>query len=130
MATLLQKNIIWLFWSWYYGEAPKKILKIWQNYVLFMANYFSIPLLLKTLFAPWRMDITPYKRGFVIREFFYTLTMNLISRILGAIVRIIVIVIGIAVEIIVVILGGVLFVLWLILPLLLIYGIIKGIIMI
>lgn len=61
----------------------------WKNLVIFSYNYFSIPLLLKTLFSPFQND-TPSKQ-FDILE---TVVFFIFSRILGFIFRIVLIVIG------------------------------------
>ena len=39
--------ISWL--QWHYGESPKALAKIIINFLRFNLNFFSIPLLLKTL---------------------------------------------------------------------------------
>ena len=67
-------GIMVLFWRWYYGKAIKGILTAWKNFIIFSVEYFSIPLLLKTLISPWRRDITKKPRGFNIKEFFHYLS--------------------------------------------------------
>ena len=92
-----QKIIILRFWVWYYTGAVKSLINIWRNFVIFVREYYSIPLLLRTLFYPWRRDITKYRRGFSFKTFFETLTFNLISRSLGFVIRSITVVIGLTV---------------------------------
>jgi hypothetical protein len=111
--------IILVFWKWYYGEAVKNVLAAWMNFIIFALNYFSIPLLLKTLFAPWKRDITRKPRGLDMKKFFDYLVFNLISRGLGFLVRVITILIGIVFLILVVVAGAIFFVLWLVMPLVL-----------
>lgn len=105
-----------IFWRWYYGEAIKNILTAWKNFIVFSLEYFSIPLLFKTLLSPWKRDITKKPRGFDIQKFFTYLAFNTISRGLGCIVRFSTIIIGIIFFFAVVIFGAAFFVLWLILP--------------
>jgi len=69
-------------------------LKSWKNFLKFWLYFFSIGLLLKTLFAPWRRDVTKYPRGFDIKQWAQVLLFNLLSRIIGAIVRLVAIVFG------------------------------------
>lgn len=73
--------------TWHYLEVWPKILTLWRNLILFPFYYFSIPLHLKTLFAPWHRQQTKTKRGFHLDDFLGTLSFNIISRILGAILR-------------------------------------------
>jgi len=117
MALSLRKKIIVLqFWSWYYTGAVRNLIKTWRNFIIFVREYYSIPLLLKTLFYPWRRDITKYGRGFSIKNFLGTLSFNLISRSLGFFVRIFIIVLGFICLLGVIILGALALIVWLILP--------------
>ena len=117
-----KQNIILLELSWLYFDVPRNILKAWRNFLLFNLNYFSIPLLLKTLFSHWRRYGYSYPRGFDIKGYFEVFTSNLISRILGAIMRSVLIIIGILIEIFIVLAGLIVFLGWLALPILAIYG--------
>lgn len=121
-----QKIIILRFWAWYYTGAVKSLINIWRNFVIFVQEYYSIPLLLRTLFYPWRRDITKYRRGFSFKSFFETLTFNLISRSLGFVIRSITVVIGLISLIGVIVLGALALIIWLILPVALVFLIIIG----
>jgi len=109
-------SIVIIFWRWYYGKAIKDILTAWKNFIIFSVEYFSIPLLLKTLFSPWRRDITKKVRGFDIGQFFHVLSFNAISRTVGFIIRIPTIILGIIFFFATVILGALFFILWFALP--------------
>lgn len=109
-----------VFWRWYYGESVKDVLTGWKNFIIFALNYFSIPLLLKTLLAPWKRDITRRPRGLDLKKLFEYLAFNTISRGIGFLVRFFTIIVGIIFLILVIAAGAVFFVLWLILPLALI----------
>ena len=105
--------------SWQYIESPRTLLRVWKNFLIFNLSFFSIPLLLRTLFAPWRKYHESYGRGFDIKRFFSALTFNSISRFLGALVRSCLIFIGLLIEIFLMVLGGLLLIGWLFLPFLL-----------
>jgi hypothetical protein len=111
--------LILVFWKWYYGEAVKNVLTAWKNFIIFVLSYFSIPLLFKTLLAPWRRDITKRPRGLDFKKFFEWITFNLISRGTGFIVRFFTIIAGIISLIVATVAGAIFFVLWLVLPLIL-----------
>ena len=112
--------VVWLFWHFY--EMPKFLLDVWKNYILFALNFFSLPLLLKSLFAPWRKYKWNYPKGIDIGEFFSTLISNIFSRILGAIMRIVLIIVGIVFQILVVFAGLIIFLLWTLMPFIIIAG--------
>jgi len=122
-----KQNIFWQWLSWHFFEIPKAILRAWKNFLLFNLNYFSVPILFKTFFSYWRRYKWSYGRGFDLRRYLEAFTFNLISRILGAIVRSILIFIGINIEIFIVISGLLVFLGWIVLPVLLIAGLIFGI---
>ena len=119
--------LIVVFWRWYYGEAVKNVLTAWRNFILFALNYFSIPLLLKTLLAPWKRDITKRPKGLDLKKFFEFIAFNLISRSIGFLLRIFMVVIGTIFLIVTIIAGAVFFALWIILPLILLGLLIFGI---
>lgn len=114
----------WIFWQFF--EVPKNILKAWRNFLKFNLNYFSIPLLLKTFFSPWRRYKVSYGKGFDFGKYFEALFSNLIFRILGAILRSFLIFIGLLAEIFIILSGVIVFSGWLISPILLIWGLIFG----
>jgi len=105
-----------VFWRWYYGEAIKDVLTGWKNYIIFSLNYFSIPLLLKTILAPWKRDITRKPRGFDVKKVFEYIAFNLISRGIGFLVRFFTIIFGIVFFLLVLVFGFIFFIVWLILP--------------
>lgn len=119
-------NIIFQYLQWHFIDQTKAILRAWKNFLLFNLNYWSIALLLKTLFSPWRKYRYSYGRGFDIKRFFETFSFNVISRAMGVIMRSILIFIGILTEIFIFFIGIIIFLGWLILPILLILGIYYG----
>ena len=127
MVEVAKKQNIVLQWlSWQFLEMPRNILKAWGNFLKFGLNYFSVPLLIKTFFSPWRRYVWVYPKGFDIGKYLEVWFSNLISRILGVVLRFFLIIIGILAEILIVF-GGLIFLLvWLILPILLIWGLYFG----
>lgn len=120
------QNIFIQYLLWQFFEVPGNILKAWRNFLFFNLNYFSIPLLLKTLFSHWRRYSWSYPKGLNIGKRFEVFFSNLLSRILGAIMRIILIFIGLLVEIFLFLGGAIIFLVFLFLPALLIGGLIFG----
>lgn len=122
-------SIMPLFWQWYYTEAVRDVLQGWRNFIIFSLEYFSIPLLLKTIFAPWKRDITKKPRGLDFKKFFEYLVFNAISRGLGFLVRFFTIIVGILFLLLVIVIGALFFIIWLILPLMMIGLLVLGFIL-
>lgn len=84
--------------SWHYGEGLSCAVRAAVRAVSGFFNYFSILWLARTLFSPWHRVAEAYGRGFDPNRFFAVLAANLISRVLGAIVRSVVIAVGLGVS--------------------------------
>ena len=123
----IKQNIVVQYLTWHFFDVPKEILNAWKNFLLFNFNYFSVVLLLKTFFSHWRRYSWSYGRGFNIRRYIEVFLSNLLSRILGAIVRSFLIAFGLATESFILVLGVIVFLGWLILPALLIFGFAFGV---
>ena len=89
-------RIIGYYLIWHYGPAFLDIWRIYKNFIWFLYHFFSIPLLLKTLFSPLERLHERYNRNLDISDFFSTLALNSIMRVVGAILRLFVILAGIA----------------------------------
>jgi len=124
--AFLTRNIILQHFTWYFFDQSLSILKGWKNFLLFNLNFFSIPILLKSLFSPWRKYQVSYGRGFDALHYLEALFSNLIFRVLGMILRIILIVSGLFFEVLIFFLGAIVFLFWLTLPFLLIFGLVLG----
>jgi len=123
MATLsTRQNILIKYSIWYFFDVPREILLGWKNFLVFNFNYFSVFLLLKTFFSPWREYRWSYGRGFDVGRYFEAFFSNLVSRILGAIMRSILIIFGIFTEIFIFICGAILFFGWLLVPIFIFLG--------
>jgi len=124
-----ENNILISWFSWHFYEMPKFLFLVWENFLLFGVNFFSINLLLVTLFSPWKKYNWHYPRGFSIGEYFGTFISNIFSRIIGAMCRILLIVIGAIVQVFIFAFGALIILFWFLTPifsilliLLLLYG--------
>ena len=120
------QNIFIQYLQWQFFDAVKSILGGWGNCLRFNLNYWSVPLLLRTWFSHWRRYKYSYGRGFDLKRYFEAFTFNMISRVMGGLMRSVLIVLGLLTEVVVFLVGAVVFLIWLILPLLLIGGFFYG----
>jgi len=123
METVARKNDILGSWiAWHFFEMPKFLFEVWSNYFNFASNLFSVPLLLRTFLSPWRRYKWNYPRGFNLTEFLNTFISNSFSRILGAMMRIVLIVLGIILQIFIAIVGFIIMLAWIFLPFIIVGG--------
>lgn len=120
------RGMLFTWLRWQYLESPRLLIKIVGNFLRFNLSFFSFSLLLKTLFHPWRKYQESYGRGFDPKRFFSALSFNAISRVLGVIIRILVITIGGISTLFLFLLGLAAFILWILSPVLIFAGLVLG----
>ncbi|HEX5455910.1 MAG TPA: hypothetical protein VFW77_00940 [Candidatus Saccharimonadales bacterium] len=69
--------------GWWYGQGWGWLLRNMTASLKRIEENFSVPILLKTWFSPWKQIQTPSS----LHHFFQSLIDNSISRLIGAIVR-------------------------------------------
>jgi hypothetical protein len=74
------------FVSWWLKEVPGRIIYIGQKSIRRAFEFFSIYLLLRSLFEPWKRDETDTS-NMALDDKLRVLMMNLVSRLVGAVVR-------------------------------------------
>lgn len=112
------------FLGWWYGVGWSQVARNVARRLTKTSHMFSVPILLRTLFAPWRRIITYPGAG--LNERFRALGDNLVSRAVGFTVRIFVL-LAVSVLLIVVALAGVVEVVaWPLLPAGVVAAIVKG----
>ena len=91
--------MIGLFFEWYFLEVPAKIKKIWGNYLWFFGRYFALANLGRDFFSPWKgLKFAREKRGFDIGDALSSLFGNMISCVIGAMMRSFYLIIGLGAE--------------------------------
>lgn len=109
-------HIFAIYFFWHYGPGLKGLLKIWKNFLLFGWHYFSIGILLNSLFEPWHRISSSYGRGFDIGRWSRAFADNMITRTLGAIMRSVVISVGLVFEAVILVTGAGITLVWLSFP--------------
>ncbi len=115
-----KENLIASWFMWHFYQMPQFLFLIWKNFISFSLDFFSIPLLIATLFSPWRRYKWRYPGRFDIKGFFETLISNIFSRVVGAICRLFLIIVGIPVIVFMVLAGFIVILFWIIMPLVLV----------
>lgn len=107
--------------AWWYSAGWKRCLLNVVDNLAGLYDYFSFELLIKTLFSPFRQISAGRVRGSLEVQFRAWLD-RLISRVIGAFVRLIVIIVGTLTLVVASVIGLVRIVLWPIVPWLPIVG--------
>lgn len=94
----MQSSIISSFLNWFFAKAPMQILELGKNFLRWGWQFFSIGYFIPRLFSPWHRDITFYGRGFDLKRWLHVAGWNLISRIIGAVLRLSVLLAGLIIE--------------------------------
>ncbi len=98
----------------------------WKNLLRFNLEYFSIPVLLRTFLWPWRKYEDSFAKGFDFMQVLEVITFNMMSRVIGILLRSTLIVMGIFLEILIFLGGLIIFIVWLTIPLLISAGLWLG----
>jgi hypothetical protein len=122
-------SILHHYLLWHYGSAFKEILHVWKNLIWFTFHFFSIPQLLRSFFQPWKRMTEGRGRTFNFEDLAGFVIINLISRILGIMIRTSIITLGV-ITLGLLIIGIILtYIFWLLAPLLLVLNLYYGLVL-
>jgi len=113
--------------KWWYGAGWISRIQMFKDRLDVSADFFSIGLLLKTLFAPFR-QISAEKVDGSIEDKMRAFFDRMISRTVGSVVRIVMMLIGLSAMLIQILFSGIVLVFWLLMPVLPIVGLILAVI--
>ncbi|HBD24602.1 MAG: hypothetical protein A2566_02675 [Candidatus Zambryskibacteria bacterium RIFOXYD1_FULL_40_13] len=120
-------SFIFSYLSWHYSKAFLNIYGIFSNFFWMIYRFFSLPLLFKTFFSPWRHLDDQYTKKLDIQEFFSTLIVNTLMRLVGMFFKLVVILVAIVFIIVMSVVEAVTFLVWLLLPVVIVWLIYSGI---
>lgn len=106
---------------WHYTRGISDLLQNLKNIVRFAFGFFSIPILLRTIFAPWERMGESYKKGFDLESWMETFILNTLMRFVGFVIRFITIILGLLASAVSIILSLIIFVSWILMPFLLFF---------
>lgn len=113
------------YFQWQFVLAPSWLLRLMWNLERASLRLFSIKLMFQTLTAHWHKDAMAWKGG-TIGKYVATIMWNIISRLIGFIVRSTVITLWIIMQAIFIPLAFIIFILFITWPFLVIIGISTG----
>ena len=101
---------------WHYGRGVSDLIRVWKDILVFVVNFFSLPQLAATLFAPYRRLGEKSGSGFNPAELLSRLFVNTVMRLLGFVIRLVIITIGLLAVLATVLIAPALLLFWLIAP--------------
>lgn len=115
------------FFSWWYGRGWAVLIRNMGKRLRLTAHMFSAPILLRTLFAPWRRIVSYPGRSLDAK--FRAMMDNLVSRFIGFTVRLFVLFAAAVILTIVALIAMIEIIVWPFLPVAVVAGLIKGILL-
>jgi hypothetical protein len=114
------------YFSWWYGEG---LVKFWTAILVMtqkIFSFFSIKLLIRTIFDPWKRDAYTIENASLQDKLKLWLN-NLISRFIGFVIRLFTIILGICATTLFFLVMILFFAAWFLLPIIILYLIINGV---
>lgn len=106
---------------WHYTRGALDLISNLKNIVRFVFGFFSISILLRTIFTPWERMGESYKKGFDLESWMETFVLNTLMRFVGFVIRFITIILGLLVFAVSIILSLIIFISWILMPFLLLF---------
>ena len=75
------------YFAWHYTAGLFGCLRLLADFLWFVYHFFSIPVLGRTLFAPWRRLAESYREGFNPEQALEIFIVNVLMRTFGFVVR-------------------------------------------
>lgn len=91
---MLFNTFIHQYLLWHYSTALGEIWHIYKNFIWFITHLFSLPQLSRSLFSPWKRMVEEKGGGFNLEAIAGYIIINLLSRIIGALIRLTIIMAG------------------------------------
>lgn len=114
------------FLTWWYSRGWLLMARNGQRRLVRTSHLFSLPILIRTLFAPWRRIMTYPGAG--MQAHIRAATDNLVSRVVGFVVRILVLIAAGLILSCMLVLAVVELIVWPLIPLAVVAALLKGLI--
>ena len=127
---MIYVDLIISYFIWHYSLALVGLFSLSRRLFLFVVDFFSVPILISSLFSPWRRMSEKRKSGFNLGNIFSVLVVNTLMRLVGFVLRGIVLIFGVIVIIVSIIMSITAFVVWLLWPMLILGFLVYGLLLI
>ena len=104
------------YFYWHYGKGLRDAIRIARNFLAFSFHLFSVKELSDSFFAPWKAITFSHGAGILTAEIIDAFFGNVLSRVLGAVARSVVITMGVMFTAAILVFDGVLLTVWIIGP--------------
>jgi hypothetical protein len=121
-----EKEFIGDIFGWWYRAGLRDFLIYLKAVFLKISDVFSVKLLLKTFFAPWKRDVISLQ-GLPLNVMLRVIMMNLVSRFIGAIIKTFVLIVYLIILAGFILVSLTLLATWIFLPIITVLGILLGI---
>jgi len=101
---------------WHYTEAPRLLFSIWRNLLWYTGHIFSVDTLWRSLFSPWRRVIARHTKRWDLEDIASAILANFVSRIVGAIMRLVLIIFGRTMQLLLFFFGIIFYLSWFMMP--------------
>lgn len=101
---------------WHYSAALAAWWRIYGNILWFLSHFFSVALLFRTLFSPWRRMAESYPGRLVPTVIAETLMVNLLMRLVGLVIRVIFLLFALVIWLGAFLLSWIVLIVWLLTP--------------
>lgn len=108
-------SLVLEYFAWWYTDGFIRLLKYLKAFVVVLADNFSVRVILRTFFQPWKRDIASTK-GLSLDKRFQVWVGNLIARVFGMIIKGITFVIFLLFFIVLIVFELLIFIVWLLFP--------------
>jgi len=115
-----------LYFNWWYTEGYGRLFKYIKAFYIYMTDLFSVKISIRTLFAPWKRDKISYE-GLTLQQKFQVWSLNMASRFIGLIIKVIALTIYLIAVVAVSIFSVFLIIFWPLMPFVALYLIVIGI---
>jgi|SRR3972149_7080423 len=121
-----QKEFLGDIFGWWYSRGLRDFFIYLKAIFLKITDIFSVKLLLSTYLSPWKRDITRAE-GLPLNVVFQVIIFNLVSRLLGAIIKTVILFVYLMALVVFFALSLSLIIVWLFLPLISIISLIYAV---
>ena len=109
-------RLVTQYFAWHYSVAFVDLWRVFTNFLWFIYTLFSISFLLETFFDPFQRIQESHHSGEDVNDFFAAIVVNILMRIVGMVMRFFIILMGLVALLFALLLGICTFVLWPLLP--------------